>query len=55
MKERLHVGLIFKGIDGADLTPLGLLKLGFAFVNRFHRMLFMSIPLRGYKKSLKSL
>lgn len=30
MKEHLHVGLIFKAIDGADLTPW-VTEIGFCF------------------------
>ena len=47
MKKYPHAGLTFNAIDRIDLTPSGLVRLGPAHVNRFYRMLFMLIPLRG--------
>lgn len=54
MKKYPHAGLIFKAIDWIDSTPSGLVRLGFAYVNRFHRMLFMLIPLRGLETVCES-
>jgi hypothetical protein len=53
MNKYPHAGLTFKAIDWIDLTPSGLVRLGSAYVNRFHRMLFMLIPLRGFMKGIK--
>ncbi|MBC8485820.1 MAG: hypothetical protein H8D45_07235 [Bacteroidetes bacterium] len=53
MKKYPHAGLAFRAIDRTDLTPPGLVRLGSAYINRFHRMLFMLIPLRGFMKGIK--
>jgi len=53
MKKYPHAGLAFRAIDRTDSTPLGLVRLGSAYVNRLHRMLFMLIPLRGFMKGVK--
>ncbi len=46
MNKYPHAGLTFKAIDWIDLTPSGLVRLGSAYVNRFHRMLFIFNPCR---------
>ncbi|MBU4443561.1 hypothetical protein KJ656_00535 [bacterium] len=50
----------FKALDRIDLSPspsgsLGTGLVGFCviYVNRFYRMLFMLIPLRGFRDGMK--
>jgi len=46
---------VLEKTDRNSSTPSGLVRLDSAYVNRFYRMLFMLIPLRGFMNGIKGL